>query len=152
MTDAQYAELAARTCLAQVEADVRYYTTVYAMDDVDAVRSALGYDKVDLYGGSYGATAAQVYMERHADRTRVAVLSGASLLSVPMFQTWARHAQEALDAVLGRCAADTRCATAYPDIAGAVPKLLAQLATAPITVPFGATTVTVTSESFAGTV
>ena len=31
------------------------------MDDLDALRAALGYRQLDVFGGSYGATAAQVY-------------------------------------------------------------------------------------------
>jgi pimeloyl-ACP methyl ester carboxylesterase len=53
-TDAQHAELAVQQCLRQVDGDPRFYTTPYAMDDLDTVRAALGYDQIDLYGGSYG--------------------------------------------------------------------------------------------------
>src|SRR5262249_51233494 len=42
-------------------ADTRLSTTNPAMDDVDDVRAALGYDKLDVIGGSYGTRAALVY-------------------------------------------------------------------------------------------
>ena len=41
--------------------DVTQYGTRMAMDDLDAVRAALGYRQLDVIGSSYGATAAQVY-------------------------------------------------------------------------------------------
>ena len=50
--------------------DVTQYGTRTAMDDLDAVRAALGYRQLDVYGGSYGATAAQVYMKFHPSRVR----------------------------------------------------------------------------------
>ena len=54
-----------RTCLARLPGDPRFYTTNIAMDDLDDVRAWLGYDRVNLYGGSYGTRAALVYVRRH---------------------------------------------------------------------------------------
>ena len=45
--------------------DVTQYGTRMAMDDLDAVRAALGYRQLDVIGSSYGATAAQVYLKLH---------------------------------------------------------------------------------------
>ena len=42
----------------------------------DAVRAALGYRQLDVYGASYGATAAQVYLKRHPASVRTMVLDG----------------------------------------------------------------------------
>lgn len=67
-------ELAA--CLATLPGDPRAYTTAWAMDDLDEVRAALGYPTINLYGGSYGATAAQVYLQRYPERVRTATLIG----------------------------------------------------------------------------
>jgi hypothetical protein len=51
-----------RACREALEptADVRLYTTPIAMDDLDDVRAALGYRRINLYGGSYGTLAAPV--------------------------------------------------------------------------------------------
>ena len=57
-------------------ADLRLYTTAIGMDDVDEVRAALGFDKIDLLGGSYGTRAAQVYLRRHGEHVRSVVLDG----------------------------------------------------------------------------
>ena len=37
------------------------------MDDLDDVRAYLGYDRINLYGGSYGTRAALVYLRRTAN-------------------------------------------------------------------------------------
>lgn len=57
-----------RECLAEVEtaADPRQYTTPVAMDDLDDVRAALGYETINLYGGSYGTRAGLIYLRRLA--------------------------------------------------------------------------------------
>jgi len=42
-------------CLEELDADPRFYTTAIAMEDLDAVREALGYKRVNLYGISYAS-------------------------------------------------------------------------------------------------
>ena len=60
-----------KACLAKYYADLTLYTTPIAMDDLDDVRAFLGYDTINVYGGSYGTRAALVYMRQHGDRVRV---------------------------------------------------------------------------------
>ena len=55
-------------------ADLTKYTTSIAMDDLDDVRAWLGYDKINLIGGSYGTQAALVYMRRYPEHVRSAIL------------------------------------------------------------------------------
>ena len=56
-----------RQCRSQLEAkaDLTLYTTTIAVDDIDDVRAALGYDKINLFGASYGTRAALVYLRQH---------------------------------------------------------------------------------------
>jgi pimeloyl-ACP methyl ester carboxylesterase len=122
------------TALAGLEADPRYYTTAIAMDDVDEVRVALGYDRVNLYGNSYGATAAQVYLRRHESHVRAVVLDAGSLLDVNMVERFAPNAQHALDLVLARCEADPPCSATYPSARQQVTELIARLRQHPITI------------------
>ena len=60
-----------KACQAKYDADLTLYTTPIAMDDLDDVRAFLGYDKINVYGGSYGTRAALVYMRQHGDRVRI---------------------------------------------------------------------------------
>ncbi|HST19092.1 MAG TPA: alpha/beta fold hydrolase [Gaiellaceae bacterium] len=103
-----------RRCFARLGAAPTLYTTSAAADDLEAVRHALGYGRVDLFGGSYGATLAQVYLHRYPDSVRSAVLDGASLLDVSLYERSAANAQHALDAELARCAATPACQRAFP--------------------------------------
>ncbi len=117
----------ARDCLSTLNGDPRYYTSSVAMDDIDDVRAALGYEQINLYGGSYGATAAQVYLRDHEQHVRSAVLISGSLLEFPMFEWEAHNSQRALDFVFSKCAADARCSTAYPNLRSEFLALLTQL-------------------------
>jgi len=148
------ADYAARA-LATLDGNPRYYTTAVAMDDLDAVRQALGYDKIDLYGASYGATAVQYYLRQHGDRVRAAVLDGGTLVEVPIFELIAPNSQRALDDAFARCAADTGCATAFPDVRTEFASVIARLSTKPVPTsvmdPSGQTIV-VTSDVFVATI
>jgi pimeloyl-ACP methyl ester carboxylesterase len=44
------------------------------MDDLDELRQALGYDKINVFGGSYGTRAALVYLRQHGDHVRTLTL------------------------------------------------------------------------------
>jgi pimeloyl-ACP methyl ester carboxylesterase len=123
-----------RSCVGKADADPRFYTTAVAMDDLDEVRSALGYERIDLWGGSYGATALQVYLHRHGDRVRSAILDGATLLDIPIFELWSRSAQRALDRVFARCAREPACRRAYPHPARDLAAVRARLRGHPVVV------------------
>lgn len=96
------------------DADVTQYGTRMAMDDLDAVRVALGYRQLDVYGGSYGATAAQVYFKLHPSRVHTLILSGATALDVPIFGRWAVNSQRALDQLAKLCASQAPCRKEFP--------------------------------------
>jgi pimeloyl-ACP methyl ester carboxylesterase len=96
-----------RSCARELRA-ARSDTTSAAADDLEAVRRALGYGKVDVYGASYGATLAQVYLERHPGSVRTMTLDGGSLPSVRIYDASVRNAQHALDATIARCGSACR--------------------------------------------
>jgi pimeloyl-ACP methyl ester carboxylesterase len=114
-------------CLETLPGDPRFYTTALAMDDLDDVRAYLGYDRVNLYGGSYGTRAALVYLKRHESHVRSMVLDGVAPtdMSLPLFA--ARDAQRSLDKLLVDCERDTLCRAAYPGLTERVRRLFARL-------------------------
>ncbi|HZQ49864.1 MAG TPA: alpha/beta hydrolase [Candidatus Dormibacteraeota bacterium] len=144
----------ARRVLAALDGDPRFYTTAVAVDDLDAVRAALGYSKIDLYGGSYGATAVQYYIRRHGEHVAAAVLDGGTRVDVPILELIAKNSQLALDDVLDRCARETPCRTAFPNVRAELRTILARLAAKPVktdvTDPEG-NPIVFTPDVFAGT-
>ncbi|MGH2934554.1 MAG: alpha/beta fold hydrolase [Gaiellaceae bacterium] len=101
-------------CFAGLRRDPRLYTTSVAADDLDAVRRAMGYGRVDVYGGSYGATLALAFLQQHPRAVRTAVLDSGSLPDVHVYERSAANAQSAVDAVLARCAAAPACRREFP--------------------------------------
>jgi pimeloyl-ACP methyl ester carboxylesterase len=123
----QQADAYVRGCVARLKGDARRYGTADAMDDLDAVRRALGYGKIDVYGVSYGATAAQVFLNRHPRSVRAVVLDGGTLLTIPIFERLGSNGQRALDLLARRCAADAACFRAFPHWESDLRTLIARL-------------------------
>jgi pimeloyl-ACP methyl ester carboxylesterase len=120
-----------RDCLAGYDADPRLYTTPLATADLDDVRRALGYERINLWGISYGTRAALVYMRDFGPHVRTAVLDGVAPYTNRLPLYFARDAQRALGLVFARCAGDPVCAAAYPGLEPRFGKLLARLDHAP---------------------
>jgi pimeloyl-ACP methyl ester carboxylesterase len=118
-------------CLSALDADVRLYGTAAAVDDLDDVRQSLGYERINLWGGSYGTRAALVYARRHPDRVRTVVLDGALPFGVRLPLHNARGAQRALDRLIEDCAGDPGCRAAYPDLKDAIARVLGRLQVSP---------------------
>ena len=107
-------------------ADVRFYTTSLAMDDLDDVRAWLGLATLNLYAASYGTSAATTYIRRYPSRVRTVVMHGVVPLDLPMQVDLARSAQQSLDHVFDLCAADSTCNGNFPDLRGDLSKVFAR--------------------------
>ena len=110
------------------DADLALYTTPIAMDDLDEVRAALGYEKIDIVAASYGSIAAQAYIRQHGDRVRAAFLSGVATPGIKQPLPFARGAQEALELLYKECDADAACRAAYPNLRKEFDAVLARFA------------------------
>jgi len=93
----------------------------------------LGYEKVSLYGGSYGSRMAQAYLRRHPERISAVVLDGVVPFDVAVPLTYARSAQQALDRVFAACAARPACQAAHPDPGGDMSAIQRRLAAERVT-------------------
>jgi len=127
---------AVRRCRSAVEqkADLRYYTTPLAMDDLDEVRGWLGYPRLNLFGVSYGSSAAMVYLRQHPERVRTVALQGVVPVDVPMWLEAPRSSQQVLDQVFAACARQPGCHEAFPDFEDEFISLLKRLAEKPVSV------------------
>lgn len=119
-------------CLRKLKGDPRFYTTEPAMDDIDDVRAALGYEKINVWGGSYGTRAALVYARRHPERVRSVVIDGAAPfeITLPLHNAWG--AQRAMDRLLADCAAEPTCRAAFPRLREELGEVLDRLERGPV--------------------
>jgi pimeloyl-ACP methyl ester carboxylesterase len=107
-----------RACRTELEksADLTQYTTSIAADDLDDVRQAMGYDKINLFGASYGTLAAFVYLRRHGDHIRTLTLEGVAPPQYRIPLPFSRALQSSVDQLIARCAADEACNKDFPDL------------------------------------
>ena len=127
-----------RKCRAELEAkaDLTLYTTTIAMDDIDDVRAALGYEKINLFGGSYGTRAAMVYLRQHPKHVRTMMLQGVSPTNMYLPGDYPQQTERALQGVLAECAADEACNKAFPNIKSETKAVLERLIKGPVDVEF----------------
>lgn len=105
-----------KKCPEKLDADLRYYTTDIAMQDLDRVRSALGYGAINLYGVSYGTRAALVYLKMYPDHVRSVVLDAVVDPAFVIYQDVPEDGQRSLDLFFARCEADEACNAAFPSL------------------------------------
>ena len=132
--DADLAAVAACRHELEQRADLRFYTTPLAMDDLDDVRAALGYERINLFGASYGTRAALVYMRQHPGRVRSAILRALGSVDLRLPATVAEDGERALNRLLGACSAEEGCRTAYPLLEQTLKSVLERLEQAPVIV------------------
>jgi pimeloyl-ACP methyl ester carboxylesterase len=109
---------AVRHCREQLElkADLRLYTTPIAMGDLDEVRAALGYERINLFGTSYGTRAALVYLRLYPNHVRSVILKGVVPMNLILPHIIARDAQRSLNLLFADCAADESCHQSFPNL------------------------------------
>jgi pimeloyl-ACP methyl ester carboxylesterase len=117
-------------------ADLTKYTTSIAMDDLDDVRARLGYDRINLFGVSYGTQAALVYMRQHPQHVRSAILVGVAPTDLKMPLHHSESGARTMDLLLGECERDAACNAAFPQIRDDWKNALAQLEKQPARVEY----------------
>jgi pimeloyl-ACP methyl ester carboxylesterase len=124
-----------RECRAALErqADLAQYTTAASVADLEDVRKALGYERINLSGGSYGTRLAMEYVRTYGARVRAVTLDGAVPPSLSMPEGFGRAAQQALDGLLDECGAMPECAKAFPAIREETRAVFERLSRSPMT-------------------
>lgn len=101
--------------------DLRFFTTTIAMQDMDAVREALGVPQWNLIGGSYGTRAALEYLRQFPTRVRRTVIDGVAPPDMVLPASFSPDTQAALDKLI------EANAKTHPDLRADWHKLLASL-------------------------
>jgi pimeloyl-ACP methyl ester carboxylesterase len=114
MSDSEL-EAEVRHCIGASRAPFAAYTTANAARDIEEVRRALGYGKVNVWGGSYGTRLGQAYARAYPASVRAMILDGVAAPD-QVIPAGGRDGQAALDKLFEQCARDAGCNKAYPNL------------------------------------
>lgn len=95
---------------------LRHFTTTLGMQDVDAVRQALGVERWNVLGGSYGTRAALELQRQFPDTIRRTVLDGVAPPDMALPLSMSTDSQAALDATFAACEREAACHRAHPNL------------------------------------
>ena len=105
----------------------QFYATSDAVEDLEAVRRALGSPQLDLVGVSYGTRMAQQYARRHGGAVRALVLDSAVPNALALGSEHARNLEDVLRELFARCRAAARLRQRYGDPYQTLQRLQARL-------------------------
>ncbi|MEC4087095.1 alpha/beta hydrolase [Pseudoalteromonas rubra] len=126
----EYSRDETQKCKTKLNTDLSNFTTVAAASDFEAVRLALGYQKLHLFGASYGTRIAQEYMRRYPQAVASATLDGV----VPMQQSLVAIGEaidKSLQAIFIDCTEKADCRQQYPKLDQQYQTLITQLEAQP---------------------
>ena len=143
-------------CITTSRVPFAAYTTANSARDLEEVRRALGYGKVNVWGASYGTRLGQAYARLFPASVRSLILDAVAAPD-QVIPAGGRDGQAALDKLFEHCARDAGCNKAYPNLRAEFDSLAARteagiklsLADPRTAQP---TTVTMSGQRFAGTV
>lgn len=114
--------------------DLNAYTTVASAADIRDLLSVLGYQKVNLYGASYGTRLALVVMRDYPEIAQTAILDSVVPVDANFFQKYPQSIESGLKALFESCTADAKCLAAYPDLESVFWQMINDLDANPVTI------------------
>ena len=118
-------------CLATMKGNPATHRTDDYIDDLELVRKGLGYDKINVWGGSYGTRVALRYMKRFPASIRTAMLDGVAPTSLHLPDDAMTTSEAQLKTAITACAASKACAKAYPNLSETLDTLIEKLRATP---------------------
>jgi pimeloyl-ACP methyl ester carboxylesterase len=120
-----------RKCIATLKGNAATHRTDDYIADLELIRKAMGYDQINVWGGSYGSRVALRYMKLHPNVIRSSVLDGVAPTTLRLPNDALANSENELRAVFAACEASPNCAKAYPNVAKTLDDLLANLRQSP---------------------
>lgn len=113
--------------------ELNSYSTVESAADLRDIVKVLGYEKVNLFGASYGTRLALVTMRNHPEIVRSAILDSVVPVETNVLHEYPASVDSALSKLFSSCAANPECSRAYPDLENVFWDLVEKLDARPIT-------------------
>ncbi|HEV3046790.1 MAG TPA: alpha/beta fold hydrolase [Solirubrobacteraceae bacterium] len=118
-----------QACGDQLGPDRVFYTSADTVADIEAIRQAGGYEKLVLYGTSYGTKVAEEYAQEYPSHVEALVLDS---VVPPNPEPFGRSTFEAIPRILRQVCADRACAGVTGNPVADLARVLARMRRAPL--------------------
>ncbi|MCI0677770.1 MAG: alpha/beta hydrolase [Actinobacteria bacterium] len=132
---------AARTYVEDCLAETRgahllpYLATTQVVGDIELFREMMGWEKLVIWGESYGTQVAQTYAAAYPTRVERMVIDGVVDLTLEgheFYRQWTVAGSETLEATFAACGEDAICSSVLPDPGATYDRLVGQLIEGPL--------------------
>jgi pimeloyl-ACP methyl ester carboxylesterase len=120
-------------CAKAQKTDPRFFTAPDIARDMEAVRQALGYGRINIWGGSFGTRLAQHYELLYPATTRSLILDAATPITQSILLSSPSSMERALDSIARACSKDSSCARSAPRLKADIVALTTRLTAKPQT-------------------
>lgn len=117
------------------QVDLKQFNYIRSADDLEQLRRALGYQKLNLFALSYGTRAAQVFVRAHPDSVRTIYLGSVVPIDVTIPLPFNKAVAPALERTFAACESDKGCNAAFPHFRREFHQVLARLGAEEVKVP-----------------
>ena len=111
-----------------MHADLTQYSYSRFADDLEKARRALGYGPLNLFAGSYGTRAAQVFVRTYPSSVRTIYLGSVVPVDIALPLPFAKAEQSMLERTFAACEADAACRSAFPRVRDEFSQMMQRLA------------------------
>ncbi len=101
-------------CARKVGAKGAFFSSREIVEDIERFRRAMGYSRINLWGGSFGTRLAQHYLRAYGPHVGAVVLDASTPVTESIFIGAPVDGDRALQRLFDACSADTACRTAFP--------------------------------------
>jgi pimeloyl-ACP methyl ester carboxylesterase len=119
--------------------DLDMYNTARNADDLNDLRIALGYGKINIYGTSYGTRLALYMLREYGENIRSAIIDSVFPTDTRFFSQDPVNVYNTFKNIFDQCEADAYCSQQYPNIERTFLQVVDDLNANPRTIAWGGT-------------
>jgi pimeloyl-ACP methyl ester carboxylesterase len=113
-------------CAERFGASAAFFSSREIVEDLERFRRAMGYARVNFWGGSFGTRIAQHYIRAYGAHVRASVLDAATPVGTTIVETAPQTGEAALALLFADCVHDAACNGAFPNLKADLATLIAR--------------------------
>lgn len=114
--------------------DLNQYNTAQTAADMEAIRTAFGYGKINIFSYSYSTSVATTYMKLYPANIRSVILDSSIPVDMWLYSNLMEAQAHSLNSVFDNCVADKKCNASYPNLKNAYAEIIKKFDKTPVKV------------------